>query len=95
MNRLILMCFRIPHREKCENKHTGTHSTTRVPASFLPTFNQEHTVTLAMKRRSEGTREQEQAMQLRAMANQVIRLKQNTRLNTEQRMQLLKFLATR
>ena len=49
----------------------------------------------SMTRRIEGTTEQQKAQQLCAAANYILRLKQNTRLNAEQRMQLLRALATR
>jgi ribosomal protein L17 len=55
----------------------------------------EHTMSRSMIRRSQGTNEQARAQQIRALANQIIRLKRDTNMNAEQRMQTIKFFATR
>lgn len=48
-----------------------------------------------MAARIAGTKSQHDALALQAMATKIIALKQNTSLNTEQRLQVIRFLSTR
>lgn len=48
---------------------------------------------LAMKRRLEGTAEQNQAQRVKALAMYSLHLQRNTQLNAEQRLQALKAFA--
>jgi hypothetical protein len=49
----------------------------------------------SLLRRSQGTRDQQKAQEIRALANYSLSLQRNTKLNATERMQALRILATR